>query len=975
MNTDIYSPLQSSLKGEFHDDDFHKILYATDASMYREIPEGVIIAHHKDDLIKAVNFARQNKLSIIPRAAGTSLAGQVVGKGIVVEISKYFNKVLEINEQEHWVRVEPGIIRNDLNLQLKPHGLLFGPETSTANRALIGGMIGNNSCGLHSIVWGCVRDHLISCKAILADGNEVEFKELTPEEFKQKLTLKTLEGRIYQKIHQELSRQEVTVEIRTQFPRPNISRRNNGYAIDLLLRSNIFTLGGPNFNMCQLIAGSEGTLCLITEAKLNLVPLPGQFVGCVAMHFNDTVEALKANVIAVNYKPNASELIDNYTVTLGRMNTTATQNSQWIIGEPKAIIVVEFSRDTREEIDDLANRLIAEIRQAGYGYAYPVYHNEQTQPIWALRNAVLGLMYSKPSDTKPINLVEDCAVEVTDLPEFFAQHSKLIQVKGVEVTTSAHAGTGELHTLPFVNLKSKEGVHIIREILEETVTLVKKYGGSLSGEHGDGRLRAEFTRKMIGEKNYELCQQIKYTWDEQNIFNPNKIVDAPPMDVSLRYSPGQKIPKIKTYFNWQNQSDIVRATELCNGTGECKKSGLTGGIMCPSYMATLDERHSTRGRANIMREFLTNSTKQNRFDHDEIKRVMDLCLSCKACKSECPSSVDVAKLKAEFLQNYYDLHGTPFRSKLIANFSRNMRLSSLAPWAYNFFASNFLTASVIKKISGFAQDRSIPLLYHTPLFKWYRRHYPQLKQQHQTSRSVYLFCDEFSNYNDGEIGIATIQLLFRLGYDVKMVKSAESGRTHLSKGFVKNAKQLAIKNVRQFAPLISKEVPLIGIEPSAISCFKDDYLSLVPQEQLDEAKKLAVHSFMFEEFICREIDAGNIKAEQFTASKREVKVHVHCHQKSVSNPALVIRALSLPKNYIVTNIPTSCCGMAGAFGYEKEHYDVSMQIGNMVLFPTVKSSSIQTIIAASGTSCRHQIKDGTNRNAVHSAEILLQALA
>ncbi|SMO33748.1 FAD-binding and (Fe-S)-binding domain-containing protein [Solitalea koreensis] len=973
--SELLKKFSKELEGEIHYDTFNRILYATDASMYREMPQAVVYPKNNNDLKKVVKFAQKHNLGIIPRAAGTSLAGQVVGNGIVVEVAKHFTQLLEVNEKERWCRVQPGIIRDDLNLQLKKHGLLFGPETSTANRAMIGGMIGNNSCGLHSIIWGSTRDHLISCKVILSDGSETEFKELTPEEFKQKLTLKNLEGNIYRKIYEELSVADTQEEIQNEFPKPHIPRRNNGYAIDLLLRSNIFTPSGPNFNMCKLIAGSEGTLCLITEAKLRLEPLPPKVIGCVAMHFNDIIESLKANVIAVNYKPGASELIDDYTVKLARTNPTASQNSQWIIGDPKSVIIVEFARNSKEEIEEVANSMVAEIKSAGLGYAFPIFYNDDTKPLWDLRKAVLGLMYSGASDVKPVNLVEDCSVDVIDLPEFYDQHQQLIKAKGVELTTSAHCGTGELHTLPFINLKSEHGIKLLREILEETVVLVKKYNGSLSGEHGDGRLRAEFIRKMVGEKNYELCRQLKYTWDPKNIFNPNKIVDTPPMDVDLRYTPGQETPLLPTYFNWDKQGGVIRATELCNGTAECKKSGATGGIMCPSYMATLNEKDTTRARANVLREFLTHSRKTNRFDQNEIYEVMDLCLSCKGCKSECPSSVDVAKLKAEFLQHYYDANGAPLRSKLIANFTKSMTVASNFPRLFNFFVTNNFTSGIFKKLTGFAPKRSIPTLYKTTLKRWYKHNNQMLNPADQNYKgSVYLFCDEFTNLNDVEIGITTIKLLNRLGYNVLMTDHPESGRTQLSKGFVKQAIPLAKANVEIFSKLINERIPLIAIEPSIVTCFKDDYVDLVGAEWALAAAQLAKNSLMFEEFIADEIEKGKITSDQFTQEKRTVKLHIHCHQKSLSSPIPLIQTLSLPRNYIVMNLPTSCCGMAGSFGYEAEHYEVSQTLGEMVLFPAVRNSSEGTIIAASGTSCRHQIKDGTGVRAKHTAEILYDAL-
>jgi Fe-S oxidoreductase len=536
----------------------------------------------------------------------------------------------------------------------------------------------------------------------------------------------------------------------------------------------------------------------------------------------------------------------------------------------------------------------------------------------------------------------------------------------------AHAGSGELHLRPIINLKTKEGNQLFRTIAEEVATLVKKYKGSLSGEHGDGRLRGEFIKQMVGEKNYQLLKQIKQAWDPQHIFNPNKIVDTPPMDTMLRYVPGQLTPEFKTIFRF-HQQDILQHTEQCNGSGDCRKTHLSGGTMCPSYMATRNEQDTTRARANILREFLTHSDKQNRYDHKEIYDVMSLCLSCKACKSECPSNVDMAKLKAEFLQHYYDANGVPFRSRLIANFTSTAKLGSIAPGLYNWAMDNPLIGGAIKKLSGFAVERSMPHLAKQTLRSWFKKH--QLIQDlKQYDKSVYLFCDEFTNYNDAHIGIKAVQLLNALGYAVKMVDHIESGRTWLSKGLVRKAKEIANLNIQLFSGLVSAEQPLVGIEPSAILTFRDEYPDLATDEQLEQAKSLAKNSFYIDEFLAREIEAGKISKSSFTAQEAKVILHGHCQQKAVGSLAATQKLLSFPENYSVKSIPSGCCGMAGSFGYEKEHYDVSMKIGELVLFPAVRNKAADTIVAAPGTSCRHQIKDGTKSHALHPVEIMFDAL-
>lgn len=970
---DKLQQLSHQLEGELFYDDTMRLLYATDASAYRELPMAVAIPKSVDDLKRLIQFARAEKTSLIPRTAGTSLAGQVVGDGIVVDVSKHFTKILEFNKEEQWVRVQPGVVRDELNIFLKPHGLLFGPETSTANRAMIGGMVGNNSCGSNSVVYRSTREHLLEVKALLSDGVETEFKALNIDEFHAKCEGDTLEAKIYQTVRSLLSNYENQVEIRKEFPKKTVERRNTGYAVDILLESAPFTAGGPDFNFCNLIAGSEGTLAFITEIKLNVVPLPPKELGLLCVHFNSIDESLHANLIALKYNPSASELIDHYILECTKNNIEQQKNRFFVQGDPGAILVVEFTRETKEEIIEVAKKVEDEMRAAGLGYHFPLLFGADCKKIWTLRKAGLGLLANLPGDEKAVPVIEDTAVDVQDLPAYIREFNEILKKHNLYSVHYAHAGSGELHLRPIINLKTKEGNQLFRTIAEEVASLVKKYNGSLSGEHGDGRLRGEFIRQMVGEKNYQLLKQIKYTWDPDNIFNPNKIVDTPSMNSMLRYTPGQQTPQFKTVFRFYNQ-DILQHAEQCNGSGDCRKTQLSGGTMCPSFMATRNEKDTTRARANILREMLTNSTKLNRFDHEEIKEVMDLCLSCKGCKSECPSNVDMAKLKAEFLQHYYDANGVPFRSRLIANFSKSAKLGSIAPRLYNFAVTAPAISNLIKRVSGFNVKRSMPTLYRTTLKKWWKKHEGKGNRQHATGNRVYLFCDEFTNYNDTEIGIKSILLLEKLGYEVVIPEHEESGRAWLSKGLIRDAKKIANKNIELLKNIVTAETPLIGIEPSAILTFRDEYVDLANDNQFEAAKELAKHVFMIDEFIASEIEKGNISKEKFTKEKRAIKLHGHCQQKALVSVAPSLKLLSLPENYSVDVIPSGCCGMAGSFGYEEEHYDISMKIGELVLFPAVRNSKEETIIAAPGTSCRHQIKDGTGKKALHPVEVLYDAL-
>jgi len=964
--------LAAELEGEFYDDTVIRTLYATDASAYREMPLAVAVPKSISDIKKLIAFANKEKTSLIPRTAGTSLAGQVVGSGIIVDVSKYFTQIIELNKEEHWVRVQPGVIRDELNIFLKPHGFLFGPETSTANRAMIGGMVGNNSCGSNSVVYRSTREHLLEVKALLSDGTEAEFKTVSIDEFHEKCNGNNLEASIYKTIRSLLSNYENQVEIQKQFPKKTVERRNTGYAVDVLLDSAPFTAGAADFNFCKLIAGSEGTLAFITEIKLNIVPLPPKEAGLLCVHFNSIDESLRANLIALKYNPSASELIDHYILECTKENIEQRKNRFFVQGDPGAILVIEFLRNTREEVIEIAKHVEAEMKAAGLGYHFPLLFGDDTKKIWSLRKAGLGLLSNLPGDEKAVPVIEDTAVDVNDLPAYIREFNEILKKYGLYSIHYAHAGSGEIHLRPIINLKTKEGNELFRKIAEEIATLVKKYNGSLSGEHGDGRLRGEFIKQMIGEKNYRLLKEIKKAWDPQNIFNPNKIVDTPSMNSMLRYTPGQHTPSFKTVFRFHNQ-DILQHAEQCNGSGDCRKTQLSGGTMCPSYMATRNEKDTTRARANILREFLTNSDKLNRFDHKEIYEVMDLCLSCKGCKSECPSNVDVAKLKAEFLQHYYDANGVPLRSKLVANFSKSARLGSIAPGLYNFAMTNSVVSKWVKRFSGFAIDRSMPTLHRTTLKAWFnkRREKPTGKR----AKKVYLFCDEFTNYNDTEIGIKAILLLEKSGYEVVLPKHEESGRSWLSKGLIRKAKIIANRNIEMLYPLVNEETPLIGIEPSAILTFRDEYIDLANDENFEKAKELAKNVFTIDEFIAREIDKGNISKVSFTKEKKEIKLHGHCQQKALSSVASSVKILSFPENYSVETIPSGCCGMAGSFGYEEEHYKLSMQIGELVLFPTVRKQSNDVIIAAPGTSCRHQVKDGTGRKSLHPVEILFDALA
>lgn len=943
------------------------LAYSTDASVYQEKPLAVAIPQNVEDIKQLISFARQRQVTLIPRAAGTSLAGQVVGNGIVVDISKYFTKILEVNAEEKWVRVQPGVIRDDLNNYLRSFNLMFGPETSTANRAMIGGMVGNNSCGLHSIVWGAVRENLLEVTALLSDGSEVVFKN-EPIGITAQAGLKK---EIYDGLNNLLSNEANQLLIKHHFPKTSVVRRNSGYALDSLLQMQPFTTGGEPFNLCKLIAGSEGTLAFLTEIKLQLIDQPPKEISLVCVHCDSINQALRANIVALQHKPMASELVDRYIMNFTKAHAEYHKNCFFIEGDPAAILMVEFMGDTGADVNEKAQLLVNDLTAGGHGYAFPVLFNGDTKYAWDVRKAGLGLLRNLPGDIQPVNLIEDCAVAPEELPEYISDLKLMLDKYKVNASYYAHAGAGELHVEPMINLKTQEGVQLFRNILAETVTLVKKYNGSLSGEHGDGRLRGEYISTVTGNETYQLFKEVKHLFDPFNVFNKGKITDTPPMDEHLRVSIGKQPEPIKTSFDFSGQGGILRLAEKCSGSGDCRKSEITGGVMCPSYMATRNEKDTTRARANILRQFLSNPDDVHPLNHQEIKEVMDLCLSCKGCKTECPSGVDITKMKAEFLQQYYDKNGIPFRAKLIANFSKQMKLAAVLPWGYNFIFGTKPLRKIVSRIVGFHPDRSMPLLAATTLNAWFKK---RLKNDIETGRKVNFFCDEFTNYNDVEIGKKAIRLLELMGYEVVIPAHVESGRTYLSKGMVRQAAIIANKNINLLSDVVNEDVPVIGLEPSAILTLRDEYIDLAEPANKEKAIALAKHAFTIEEFIANEAAKGNIHKEMFTKEKRTVAVHGHCYQKVLSSQHYSNIMLSIPENYQVQFIPSGCCGMAGAFGYEAEHYEVSQKVGELILFPAVRNFSEDTIIAASGTSCRHQIKDGTQKTALHPVEILWNAL-
>lgn len=966
-----FETLAKKLEGELLIDDLTKNIYAVDASVYREIPLAVVFPRSEKDIVELIRFSHIHHTSLIPRAAGTSLAGQCVGNGIVVDTSRHFTQLIDLDVENRVLTLQPGVIRDDLNRLLAIHGLFFAPNTSTSNRCMLGGMVGNNSSGTTSIKFGVTRDKVLEIKGLLSDGSSVVFGELTKEEFLEKTKLSNLEGKIYQGIYERLSKKEVRDELTTHLPKAEIHRRNTGYAVDELLLNEVFSELPDKFNMCKLLTGSEGTLVFTTQIKVKLDELPPKESVVVAAHFRSVEDCLRAVVPAMKHDLYTCEMMDKIILDRTKDNLKFSKYRFFVQGDPKGLLLMELRSDDPEDLERQIENLVKDMEEHTKSYTNPVLRGTEPAMAIELRKAGLGLLGNIRSDRKAVACIEDTAVALPDLADYILEFTEITKKYGQELVYYAHAGAGELHLRPLLNLKKSDGVKNFRRITQDIAKLVKKYNGSLSGEHGDGRVRAEFIGEIVGPKNIRLFEEIKALFDPANIFNPGKIVHPVKMDTSFRYEVDREEPEVETFMDFSDDGGILRAAERCNGTGECRKSVEAGGTMCPSYRATKDEKDSTRARANALREFLTTSERPNKFDHEELKEVLDLCISCKGCKSECPSNVDMAVYKAEFTYQYQKIHGASLRSKVLAKNNYFNELGSLVPGLTNGIFRNRLTSKLIKSVLGIAPERSLPLVSKKSL----RKHIAsgRLKMRpDQKIKSVYLFVDEFTNHLDTEIGLDAIALLVSLGYEVLTVPHAESGRSYISKGFLEEAKDLANINIEVFKDRVTSETPLIGIEPSSILTFRDEYFRLANDRK--EAEKLAQNVFLIEEFLANEIELGNIRAEQFTEDREVVKIHGHCHQKSMSNIKNTFDILNLPKNYKVTIIPTGCCGMAGSFGYEKEHYEISMKIGEQTLLPAVRKAEKEVIISSNGTSCRHQILDGAQRESFHPVTILKNAL-
>jgi FAD/FMN-containing dehydrogenase/Fe-S oxidoreductase len=953
----LESVLKDGIDGDVRLDDISRMLYSTDASVYEMDPLGVVLPRSVADVVTVVKAAADFEVSLTPRGAGTSLAGQAVGRSLHLDFSRHLNRILELNAAERWVRVEPGVVLDELNAFLSPYDLMFAPDVATSSRACVGGMIGNNSSGAHSLIYGKTIDHVAEVTAVLSDSSLVRFGPVNDAELTVKTSQGDLEGAVYRALRKQVATH--ADEIRARFP--HVMRRVSGYNLDELLPSS-----GQPFDLSKIVIGSEGTLCVVVEARLKLVERPRQ-TALVACHFQDIVEALRANVEILGTDPSAVELTDRVLLDQTKNSIEHAPQRRFLKGDPEALLFVEYYGESREELEARADGLEDLLRTKGLGYAcVRAFDSDQQKAMWELRKAGLGLLMGMRGDPKPTSGVEDTCVPVESLPEYVTRVRALMAEHEVVAQMYGHASVGVLHIRPILNMKEPRGVQLLRLFAEKMSDMVLEYGGSMSAEHGDGLARSEWIQKMFGPRIAAAFAEVKAVFDPDGIMNPGKIVDAPMMDENLRYGGEYRTREVETHFSFDREGGFQQAAEMCSGIGHCRKKLV--GTMCPSYMATLEEEHSTRGRANALRAALTGGLKGGLVG-EELHQVMDLCLECKACKAECPSSVDMAKLKYEFLAHYGEAHGYSLRARLFGHIDRlNRWMSPVAPVA-NWLARNPVNRWLIDRLLGIDRRRHLPALASQTFSSWFDK---RTHKRGGTRGQVVLFNDTFTEYNEPQIGMAATFILESAGFEVLLpTRRLCCGRPMISKGFLKEAKQRARENVEELAPYAAKGLPIVGLEPSCILTFRDDYLDLLGNDS--KARAVADRVFMLEDFLVS-LKEENRLSIAFTDTRRRVLVHGHCHQRALVGIGATLEILGMPPNFEVEEIPSGCCGMAGSFGYEKEHYDISMKVGEERLFKAVRSAGEDVVIAAVGTSCRHQIADATGKRARHWAEILVEAL-
>ena len=950
---DLEHELRRRVRGSVRFDQASRLLYSTDASMYQVEPIGVVIPRDADDVAAAVEVARGQQVALLPRGGGTSLTGQTVNRALVLDFSPHMNRVLEVDSEARWARVQPGLVQDELNAHVRPLGLLFGPDTSTSNRATLGGMLGNNSGGAHSIAYGLTVEHVVELTALLADGTRLVLGTVTAEEFAARCRLAGTEGRIYREI--AAIREEFAGEIRARYP--GHWRRVAGYNLNEAIKD--FPL-----NVARVVVGSEGTLLTVLEAKVRLVKRPAR-TALDVIHYRDIQEALESSQSILETGPYAVELTDKVILDLARNNIEQAARMGFVHGDPHAILIVEYAGDTDAEVRAKVEALEARRARERFGYAAHVaYDVGEQQSIWKLRKAGLGLLLGMKGDKKPIAFVEDTCVDPRHLKDFVPRFAEIFAKHDTSGAYYGHCSVGCLHIRPIIDLKTPRGLDQVRAIADEITDLVLQYSGTISSEHGDGRARSPFLPRMYGPALMQAFRRLKRAFDPDNRMNPGNIVDSPGIVENLRYGVGYTTWAPTTLLDFSEQGGFAAAVEMCNGVGACRKT--LEGTMCPSYMATRDEEHSTRGRANALRAVLSGRMAPAEFTGRRLYEVMDLCLECKGCKAECPSNVDMAKMKYEFLSHYHRANGLPLRNRLFGHIARLSALGARAPALANRLAGLALHRWLLEKVAGIDRRRPLPALAAQTFEDWFRgRPAPGAAPRGE----VVLFHDTFVSYHAPGIGQAAVQLLEAGGYRVVLVDRRCCGRPMISKGMLEEAREHARHNVARLAPWARRGVAIVGLEPSCLLTLRDEWVDLLRTE---DARVVARQSALLEQFLLRERERG--LELPFPARGRKALLHGHCHQKALVGTAPTVAALTWA-GYEVTEVDSGCCGMAGSFGFEREHYDVSVALGNRRLAPAVKAAAVDSEIVAPGISCRQQIEHLAGRRATHPAEALWQALA
>jgi len=947
---ELVQRLRENVRGELRTDSVSRGIYSTDASIYQILPAVVLLPRDHGDVAAAVETAAASGVSILPRGAGTSLGGQATGPSLVLDFTKHMNRLIEVNAAERWARVEPGIVRDELNARLAKDGLFFAPDTATANRATLGGMIGNNSSGMRSLVYGKTVDHVIEMEVLLADGERLNLRPLRAEEYARLAAGRGREAEVYRRFQGIVEPRRAEIEKRF----PKVMRRVGGYNLDEFLHSD-------SWNLSRLIVGSEGTLATVLEAKVRLEPLP-KASALTIPHFRSLRDALEAVAEILPSRPSAVEVLDRTVITEARTNPSTAPLCDFFDGDPDAILIVEYMGERAPEAEERAREAAADLLRRGAAFAAPVQVERSAQErAWEVRRSGLGLVMAIPGNRKAIPFIEDACVPIEHLPDYIYRVAEVCRKHGTYSVLYGHASVGVLHVRPALDLRKPEEIETMKAIAEEAFALVRSYNGSWSGEHGDGFVRSAFLERFFGGEIYQAFREVKELFDPRHLLNPGKIVDAPPIDSNLRYGPSYHPTVPETYYHYRKSGGYAAAVEMCNGVGACRKT--LSGTMCPSYRATRDEEHSTRGRANALRLAMAGVFGEGALSSQRLFEVLDLCFSCKACKSECPSNVDIAKLKSEFLQRYRDERGASMRDRMIAASPR------LASWIagpaaplVNTVQKSGLFRFLLEKVANVDRRRTLPSYAREPFHRWFAGR-PVIERQEK----VVLFDDTYMNYHEPAVGRAAVRLLESCGYQVILARAGCCQRPRISHGFLREAKRDGERTLRNLDRYLSEGIPVLVCEPGCASALTDDLPDLIDDEGL--AARAEKNILMIDVFLARELREGRISVD-FLSPRERIVIHGHCHQKSLYGTAAMKEILTTIPGLVVEEVDSGCCGMAGSFGYEKEHYDLSMKAGEDRLFPYLRSLPEETAVVACGFSCRHQIRDGTGMAPVHWVETL-----